>query len=148
MDPAVLNQIPNRYKQIYQQHWSTIKASEKRGMLKDVYHFPLLSTSNTEIVTRLQEMLRGYSNKIKVNVAFGFVLYDRVNGSLKFFHPSNNTMLFESPRLLANPNDIQNLVDDIEHQDAVEYARSLRPTTKWTVERIVCVRFDVFRLEV
>ena len=58
MDPAVLNQIPNRYKQIYQQHWSTIKASEKRGMLKDVYHFPLLSTSNTEIVTHLQEMLR------------------------------------------------------------------------------------------
>ena len=115
MDPAVLNQIPNRYKQIYQQHWNTIKESEKRGMLKDVYHFPLLSTSNTEIVTRLQEMLRGYSNKIKVNVAFGFVLYDRVNGSLKFFHPSNNTMLFESPRLLANPNDIQNLVDDIEH---------------------------------
>ena len=86
--------------------------------------------------------------KIKVYVAFGFNLNDRVSGSLKFFHPSNNTMLFESPRLIANPNDIQNLVDDIEHQDAVEYARSLRPTTKWTVERIVCVRFDVFRLEV
>ena len=55
-------------------------------------------------------------------------------------------MLFEAPRLLTNPNDIQNLVNDIEHQDAVEYARSLRPTTKWTVERIICVRFDVVRL--
>ena len=93
-------------------------------------------------------MLKGYSNKIKVNVAFGFILYDRVSGSLKFFHPSNNTMLFETPRLLTNPNDIQNLVNDIEHQDVVEYARPLRPTTKWTVERIICVRFDVFRLKI
>ena len=148
MDPAVLNQIPDRYKQIYQQNWSTIKASEKRGLLKDVYHFPLLTTNNGEIITRLQEMLTGYSSKIKVNVAFGFVLYDRVTGSLKFFHPSNNTMLFAIPRLLANLNDFQNLVNDIEHQDAVEYARSLRPTTKWTVERIICVRFDVFKLQV
>ena len=63
MDPAVLNQIPNRYKQIYQQHWSTIKASEKHGLLKDVYHLPLLSTGNTEIATRRQEILTGYSNK-------------------------------------------------------------------------------------
>ena len=82
MDPAVLNQIPDRYKQIYQQNWSTIKASEKRGLLKDVYHFPLLTTNNEEIITRLQEMLTGYSSKIKVNVAFGFVLYNRVTGSL------------------------------------------------------------------
>ena len=148
MDPAVLNQIPNRYKQIYQQHWNTIKTSEKRGLLKDVYHFPLLSTSNEEIITRLQEVLTEYSNNVKVNIAFGFILYDRVTSFLNFFHPSNNTMLFDVPRLLVNPNDFQNLVNDIEHQDAVEYARSLRPSTKWTVERIICVRFDVFRLKV
>ncbi len=148
MDPAFLSQIPDGYKQIYQQNWNTIKTSVKHGLLKDVYHFPLLTTNNGEIVTRLQEMLAGYNNKIKVNVAFGFVLYDRINGFLKFFHPSNNTMLFAAPRILATPNDFQKLVDDIEHQDAVEYARSQRPTTKWTVERIICVRFDVFKLQV
>ena len=148
MDPSMLNQIPARYKPIYQQHWNTIRPSEKRGLLKDVYHFPLLSTSNEEIITRLQEVLTEYSNNVKVNIAFGFILYDRVTSFLNFFHPSNNTMLFDVPRLLVNPNDFQNLVNDIEHQDAVEYARSLRPSTKWTVERIICVRFDVFRLKV
>ena len=148
MDSSVLNQIPDRYKMIYHQHWNTIKTSEKRGLLKDVYHFPLLSTSNEEIITRLQEVLTEYSNNVKVNIAFGFILYDRVTSFLKFFHPSNNTMLFDVPRLLVNSNDLQNLVNDIEHQDAVEYARSLRPSTKWTVERIICVRFDVFRLKV
>ena len=148
MDPAVLSQIPDGYKHLYQQNWNTIKTSVKRGLLKDVYHFPLLTTSNGEIVTRLQEMLAGYNNKIKVNVAFGFVLYDRINNLLKFFHPSTNTRFFDTPRLLANSTDFQKLADDIDHQDVVEYAHSQRPTNKWIVERIICVRFDIFKLQV
>ncbi len=55
-------------------------------------------------------------------------------------------MLFDAPRVLATPNDFNKLIDDIEQQDAKEYARSQRPTTKWTVERIICVRFEVFKL--
>ena len=145
MDPTVLRQVPNKYKQIYEKHWNTIKTSVKHGLLKDVYHFPLLTTANREIVSRLQEMAANYNNKIKVNVAFGFILQERTLGLLKFFHPSNNTMLFDAPRVLANPNDFNKLIDDIEQQDALEYAHSQRPTTKWTVERIICVRFDVFK---
>ena len=145
MDPAILQQIPNTYKKIYRQNWRTIKTSIKLGVLKDVYHFPLLTTANGEIVSRLQEMAANYADKIKVNVAFGFILQERTTGELKFFHPSNNTMLFEAPRVLANPNDFHKLVEDIENQDAVEYARSQRPSTKWTVERIICVRFDVYK---
>ena len=42
--------------------------------------------------------------------------------------------------------DYQTLVDDVEQEDAFEYARLQRPSTDWTVERIICVRFDVFKL--
>ena len=56
-------------------------------------------------------------------------------------------MLFEAARVLANPNDFHKLIDDIENEDAVEYARSQRPSTKWTVERIICVRFDVYKIQ-
>ena len=31
--------------------------------------------------------------------------------------------------------------------DAFEYARLHKPSTKWTVERIVFVRFDIYRFE-
>ena len=57
-------------------------------------------------------------------------------------------MLFETPRLLKNPNDYNKLVDDIEQQDAFEYARLQRPSTSWAVERIICVRFDIYKLNV
>ena len=57
-------------------------------------------------------------------------------------------MLFETPKLMQSASDYNELVDNIEQQDAFEYARLQRPSTNWTVERIICVRFDIFRLNV
>ena len=148
MDP-ILQQVPDEYKQIYQRNWNTIKPSVKHGRLKDVAHYPLLSTdTDSEIKSRLQETISKYTSKIKINVAFGFVLRNRSTDELRFFHPSNNTMLFDTPRLLANAVDYRKLEGDIEQQDAFEYARLQRPSTIWLVEKIICIRFDIFKLTV
>ena len=142
----MLQQVPDEYKELYSRHWNTIKQSVKSGRIKDVYHYPLFLNSNVEIKNLLHETLVKYRSKVKINVAFGFVLRNRMTDVLRFFHPSNNTMLFDTPRLLANVADQRKLEEDIEREDAVEYARQQRPSTKWTVEIIVCVRFDIFKL--
>lgn len=146
MESSVIQNVPVEYREIYQRHWDVIKQRVKRGVLKDTYHYPLVSTINSEIISRLQETLADYSKTIKINVAFGFILRKRNTEELKFFHPSNNTMLFETPRLLQRPADYIKLREDIEQEDAFEYARSQRPSTNWIVERIICVRFDIYRL--
>ena len=148
MDPTVIQQVPDQYKEIYQRNWNTIKQSVKKGILKDVYHYPLFSSGDVEIKSRLHVTLMNYSGKIKINVAFGFILRNRITDELRFFHPSNNTLLFDTPRLLINAADYRNLEDDIEKQDAFEYARLQRPSTSWKVEKIICVRFDIFKLTV
>ena len=146
MDSLTLNQIPEKYRELYRLNWKTIKHSVKKGILKDIYHFPLLVDSDSEIVSKLKEVLANYSKAIKVNVAFGFILQDRVNKELKFFHPSNNTMVFKQPRLVNSTNDVTSILDDIEKEDLFEYARQQRPSTRWIVERIICIRFDIYRL--
>ena len=98
--------------------WSTIKTSIKQGRLKDVYHFHILTNDNGEILRKAEEVVAKYNEKFKVNVAFGFILKDRTTAELKFFHPSNNTMLFTLPRLLETPSDYRQFVEDIEQQDA------------------------------
>ena len=145
MDRYTLVQIPTEYQDIYKGSWNTIKTSIKQGRLKDVYHFPVL-TNNGEILRKAEEVVAKYNEKFKVNVAFGFILKDRTTDELKFFHPSNNTMLFTLPRLLETPSDYRQFVEDIDQQDAFEYARLHRPSTKWTLERIGCVRFDIYNL--
>ena len=81
------------------------------------------------------------NGRFKVNVSFGFILKHRATEELRFFHPSNNTLL-----LVANETDFTSLLDRMEREDALEYARQQRPSTNWTVERVICVRFDVYRL--
>jgi len=142
MDPR----IPEHLRDIYQNHWHTIKQDVKKGRKKDVFHFPLFTTHNSEILQISNTVLDNYKNKaIKVNVAFGFIV-QKVTGELKFFHPSNNTMLFESPRILRTTTHKEKFQDDIDHKDALEYAIKQRPSTEWNVVRIVCVRFDVLTL--
>ena len=38
------------------------------------------------------------------------------------------------------------LKKDVEREDGFAYAQLQRPSTKWTVEALMCVRFDVFKL--
>jgi hypothetical protein len=146
MDQATLQRVPVQFQPVYQRHWKTIKTSVKQGRIKDVYHFPLFTLTDTEISEKAHAVIGNYNDNIKINVAFGFILENRTTGELKFFHPSNNTRLFPTPRLLASPNDYREFVDDVEHEDAFEYARVQRPTTEWVVKRVICVRFDVFKL--
>ena len=147
MDMSVaLQHVPSEYKDVYKKHWSTIRPRTKKGKLRDTYHFPLFDESDNAILTKADEVLSNYTGKVKINVAFGFVLKDRISSELRFFHPSNNTMLFSTPKRLATPADYRDFKYAIEKDDAYEYARLQRPSTIWIVSRIICVRFDVYKL--
>ena len=146
MDATSLRRVPKSYRKVYQENWRIIKESTKLGRIRDMIHFPLFDDSDGEIITKAQKMITNYKGKIKVNVAFGFILKNRSTSELKFFHPSNNTMLFTTPRLLNSAADFKEFLEEIERQDAFEYARLQRPSTNWTVERIICVRFDIYKM--
>ena len=146
MDQSFIEQIPDEYRDIYKKNWRTIRPRVLQGRIRDMYHFPLIDSGNNEILQKAKEVIGKYSGKLKVNVAFGFILRDRTTDELKFYHPSNNTMLFPNPRLLETHSDFKQFAEDIEEQDAFEYARKHRPSTKWTIERVICVRFDIYKL--
>ena len=143
-----LKKVQDHLRPLYRKHWHTIQKSFKRGVIKDVHHYPLFSGNDQEITTKLNETLGKYSGNIKINVAFGFALRKGFGykDELRFFHPSNNTMLFKTPRLIENVDDRKKLEEDIEQVDGFAYAQSQRPSTEWTVEALMCVRFDVFKL--
>ncbi len=143
---SILNQVPPELKDIYRRHWKTIQHSHRVGIIKDVHHYPLVTANNAEIKAKLTETLAHYTRKIKINMAFGFILRKRGTDQLRFFHPSNNTTLFELPKLIVNADDMKRLEKDIEREDGMEYARLQKPSTEWTVEALICVRFDVFKM--
>ena len=144
MDPN----IPDGYEEIYENNWSVIRQRVKIGRIKDTYHFPLFTISDSEIAQKVEHVLGQYNQSIKMNIAFGFIVKHVTTEEMKFFYPSNNTLLFEVPRLLRNNSDYRSLIDDIEYEDALSYAQSLRTSTKWNVQRIVCITIDIYKMNI
>ena len=142
MDPN----IPDGYEEIYQNNWSVIRERVKVGRFKDTYHFPLFTILDSEISQKVEHVLGQYNQSIKINIAFGFVLKHVTTEDMKFFYPSNNTLLFETLRYLRNIRDYRSLIDDVEYEDALSYAQALRPSTKWIVQRIICIMIEVYKM--
>ena len=62
-------------------HWtlSGVGARLKQGRLKDVFHFLILITDNSDVLRKAEEVVHvaRYNEKFKVNVAFRFILKDK-----------------------------------------------------------------------
>ena len=147
MDNSVLENVPYEYKALYLKHWNTIRTRITRGKIKYVYHFVLTENYSPQLISEYLEAVKlEHVNGCKLNAAFGFILKNVESQELRFFHPSNNTMIFEIPRLIQNNNDYKTLLNDLEREDVLEYGNTQRPSTKWRVAKVVCMRFDVYKI--
>ena len=61
---AVIQLVPERLRPIYQRHWRTIRESVKLGRLRDVYHYPLIRNSNTEIISKADTVMINYTSNV------------------------------------------------------------------------------------
>ena len=144
-----LQNVPEEYKEIYTRNYNTIQTRVYRGRIKYVYHFLNAENYNPSSLEEYLAVIRvEHENGCKLNAAFGFILKNLDTQELKFFHPSNNNTIFELPKRVIDNQDYEDVAKDLEKQDVVEYANTQRPGTKWRVVKIVCMRFDVYKLAV
>ena len=142
-----LQLVDSAYAQIYKSKWNTIKDSVKRGVLKDVYHFTIYEFRDTIIHTQLDKIVCDMAGKdFKLNASFGLILQNRSTEELKFYHPSNNNTIFDSPKQVKDADDLISLLNDMEQSDVYEYARKQRPDTNWVVKKVICVRYDITKV--
>ena len=142
-----LRTLPDEFRDIYTRHLDTIKTRITRGRIRYVYHFLITENYTPKVAAEYLSIIENeHKDGCKINAAFGFILKNLETQELRFFHPSNNTRLFELPRLVENTQDYTNLLSDLEREDVMEYANTQRPSTKWRVVKIVCMRFDVYKL--
>ena len=142
-----MDNVPYQYKALYLKHWDTIKTRVTRGKIKYVYHFLLTENYSLQLISEYLAIIKLDHKKVfKINAAFGFILKNVETQELRFFHPSNNTMIFDIPRLIQNDDDYKTLLNDLEREDIIEYVKVQRPSTKWLVAKVVCIRFDVYKI--
>ena len=78
-----------------------------------------------------------------MNLSFSFILQHRETGEYRYHYASNNNQILNSPRLIRNQKDLENLSDHLAANDFPSHLKDQRPNTKWIIERIVSLRIHL-----
>ena len=139
--------IERNLRQVYVQNFSRIRDSEtlicrSRIYLRYLRHdrAPLTET----IAHALEDIFQRQSYAaFKINLSFSFILQHRETGEFRYHYASNNNQILNSPRLIRNQQDLENLLDHLAAKDFPSHLKDQRPNTKWVIERIVSLRIHL-----
>ena len=133
-------------RQVYIQNFPRIRDSETLNRRSRIY-LRYLNHSNSplieSIVHAIEDIFYRQTNAFKMNLSFSFILQHQETGEYRYHYASNNNQILNSPRLIRNQKDLENLLDHLASKDFPSHLKDQRPNTKWIIERIVSLRIHL-----
>ena len=136
------NELPS---QLHRQHWRAIRTRQSCGnRVQDWYNYRLSSMDMSEFGTYVEHIFEDQTTVFKLNLSFGFVLFNNDTEQIQYHHSSaNNNRVFVSPFQIRNR---QNLDQVHGIRYIFEWAKQQRPNSKWVVMDITNATFYVTKL--
>ena len=142
-----LLQLPSKLQDMYRKNWNAIKTHKRPGKHQTVYTHFWAPLSIPQWDSILDSLFLSQHRRFKINYSHSFVLRHKENNQLSFFHAcGNNNAVLEKPVLINNKHDFQTFLSQLQNQDHLENAQSLRPNSKYSVEAIASTSFYVSHL--
>ena len=133
-------------RQIYVQNFPRFRDSETLNRRSRIFlryschdRAPLIES----IAHAIENIFQRQTNAFKINLSFSFILQHRETGEFRYHYASNNNQLLNSPRLIRNQQDLENLLDHLAAKDFPSHLKDQRPNTKWVIEHIVSLRIHL-----
>ena len=133
---------------LHRDHRRTIRTRQSRGnRVQDWYNYRLNSLNMGELVSDVERIFQDQTTVFKLNLSFGFVLFNKDTEQMQYHHSSaNNNRVFVAPFLIRSREDLQQVRLALENLDVFEWARQQRPNSKWIVMDITNATFYVTKL--
>ena len=126
------------------QHWSSIRTHTIHQKLTDIYNERI--SNLTDLKEIIQSIFEQQTSAFKLNLSFGFLLRNSETGEVRYYYPSQNGFVFQEPLLIANHEDLENLLKKVADTDWLEYIRKQKPNSKWRVSLTCSVGIYVYKL--
>jgi hypothetical protein len=144
---SALKQIRRRdIRTIYRDYWPQIRTSHTRGYIVDQFNFQLEYTSLPALKEHFAHIYQKIDCAFKINFAFGFVLREVKSGTLRYFYASNNNNFLPTPVLIKRPSDLDQVYNELDKDDLLEYVRKEKPNSRWVVEAFTNLLVYVYKL--
>ena len=86
-------------------------------------------------------------NSFKVNIAFGFILYNPIEDEFKYFYISSNHMLFEHAVTIADRQDLSNFIKKVANLDLATNYSLKKPSSEWVLAGLTNLEIYIFDMK-
>ena len=143
VEHAANDELSSAIRDFVHENWGSVRTHVVHGPLQTRYNRRLTSLDMRDLHDQLFLLFDQQTTAFKVNVSFGFVLREKENDRLRYYHSSNNCCgrYLEEPALITNRDDFDRFLARIQESDILQWAVAQRPNSDWVCELVTNATF-------
>ena len=137
------DELSSAIRDFVHENWGSVRTHVVHGSIQTRYNRRLTSLDMRDLHDQLFLLFDQQTTAFKVNVSFGFVLREKENDRLRYYHSSNNCCgrYLEEPALITNRDDFDRFLARIQESDILQWAVAQRPNSDWVCELVTNATF-------
>ena len=143
VEHAANDELSSAIRDFVHENWGSVRTHVVHGPIQTRYNRRLTSLDMRDLHDQLFLLFDQQTTAFKVNVSFGFVLREKENDRLRYYHSSNNCCgrYMEEPALITNRDDFDRFLARIQESDILQWAVAQRPNSDWVCELVTNATF-------
>ena len=149
VEHAANDELSSAIRDFVHENWGSVRTHVVHGPIQTRYNRRLTSLDMRDLHDQLFLLFDQQTTAaFKVNVSFGFVLREKENDRLRYYHSSNNCCgrYLEEPSLITNRDDFDRFLARIQESDILQWAVAQRPNSDWVCEHVTNATFFLNRI--
>ena len=149
VEHAANDELSSAIRDFVHENWGSVRTHVVHGPIQTRYNRRLTSLDMRDLHDQLFILFDQQTTAaFKVNVSFGFVLREKENNRLRYYHSSNNCCgrYLEEPSLITNRDDFESFLERIREPDILQWAVAQRPNSDWECEHVTNATFFLNRI--
>ena len=149
VEHAANDELSSAIRDFVHENWGSVRTHVVHGPIQTRYNRRLTSLDMRDLHDQLFLLFDQQTTAFKVNVSFGFVLREKENDRLRYYHSSNNCCgrYLEEPSLITNRDDFDRFLARIQESDILQWAVAQRPNSDWICEMVTNATFFLNRID-
>ena len=149
VEHAANDELSSAIRDFVHENWASVRTHVVNGPVQTRYNRRLASLDTRDLHDQLFLLFDQQTTAFKINCSFGFVLREKENGRLRYYHSSNNCCgrILEEPSLITNRDDFDRFLARIQESDILQWAVAQRPNSDWVCELVTNATFFVNKIE-
>ena len=149
VEHAANDELSSAIRDFVHENWGSVRTHVVHGPIQTRYNRRLTGLDMRDLHDQLFLLFDQQTTAaFKVNVSFGFVLREKENDRLRYYHSSNNCCgrYLEEPALITNRDDFDRFLARIQESDILQWAVAQRPNSDWVCELVTNATFFVNKI--